>query len=436
MACSRKQGKVLCFCVALNEEGRSRRKEEEAAEETRIVDCLQESNEGEEESERGVKRRELFLCLPPSSASAATPTAYSPRSLISRFLLSLHRTSPTRGGGGEGSGFRVRFPISSSNRRRTKEKRMTEEEEEEAKVEEPAMAASMEGKGIASGESNLAIDAGKQSDAVSLNLGMGVGLVFLLTRSATEINKMEQLRVQMEILLKDIKDEMHNKGVSSHRAESNNVASSASNSYMEPEAETRSTCATFTRNTARLSMHQMEAEMEVELQRLQCAVGRKLSSLPPHRMLAAESADAPETFHGSFREAYEGGSGSGGIQCGVSAHELTRKLNQLVQARQQEGIAELESSFNCTGNSHIGEDDGEVTQVHEEDGGNYRGVSARELERRLHELLETRQRERIAELESALECAERQLREKESEVCWWRDTARLVSQHKSEAVHR
>lgn len=159
MACSRKQGKVLCFCVALHEEGRSRRKEEEAAEETRIVDCRQESNEGEEESERGVKRRELFLCLPPSSASAASPAAYSPRSLISRFLLTLHRTSPARGDGGEGSGCRVRFPISSSNHRRTKEKRMTEEEEEEeAKVEEPAVAASMEGKGVASGETNFAID--------------------------------------------------------------------------------------------------------------------------------------------------------------------------------------------------------------------------------------------------------------------------------------
>ncbi|URD93994.1 hypothetical protein MUK42_18786 [Musa troglodytarum] len=431
MACAGKQGKVVCFCVALHEEGRSRRKDEE--EETRIVDCLRESNEGEEESERGGKRRELFLCLPPSSASAASPAAYSPRSLISRFLLSLHRTSPARGGG-EGSGCRVRFPRSSPNHRRTKEKRMTEEEEE-AKVEEPAVAASVEGKGIGSGESNLAINAGKQSDAVSLNLGMGVGLVFLLTRSATEINKMEQLRAQMEILLKDIKDEMHNKGVSSHRAEPNNVASSASNSSTEPEAETRSKCAPITRNTARVSMHLMEAEMEVELQRLQCAVGRKLSSLPPHRMLAAENADAPESFHGSFREAYEGG-GGGSIQCGVSAHELARRLNQLVQARQQEGIAELESSFTCTGNSHIGEDDGEVTEVHEEDGGYYRGVSARELERRLHELLETRQQERIAELESALECAERKLREKESEVCWWRDSARLVSQHKREAVHR
>ncbi|RZR84865.1 hypothetical protein BHM03_00011768 [Ensete ventricosum] len=157
-----------------------------------------------------------------------------------------------------------------------------------------------------------------------------------------------------------------------------------------------------------------------------------------HRLqLAAEKADAPEAFHGSFREAY-GGGGGGGIQCGVSAGELTRRLNQLVQARQEEGVAELESSFNCTGDSHVGgEDEGEVTQVHEEeDGGYYRGVSARELERRLHELLETRQQERIAELESALECAERKLREKESEVCWWKDTARLVSQHKSEAVHR
>ncbi|RZR84864.1 hypothetical protein BHM03_00011767 [Ensete ventricosum] len=217
--------------------------------------------------------------------------------------------------GGDGSGCRVRFPRSSYNHRRTKEKRMTEEG---AKVEEPAVAASMEGKVIASGESNLAIDAGsrriasldcycffwfsvphklansvtcihpfagKQSDAVSLNLGMGVGLVFLLSRSATEIDKMEQLRAQMEILLKDIKDEMHNKDVSSHLAESNNVASSASNSYMEPEAETRSKCASSTTNTACLSMHQMEAEMEVELNRLQCAVGRKLSSLPPHRMV-------------------------------------------------------------------------------------------------------------------------------------------------------
>ena len=57
------------------------------------------------------------------------------------------------------------------------------------------------------------------------------------------------------------------------------------------------------------------------------------------------------------------------------------------------------------------------------------GVPPTELKRRLHELLEARQQERIEELEAALECAMHKLREKEIEVSWWKDTARLISQH-------
>lgn len=71
-----------------------------------------------------------------------------------------------------------------------------------------------------------------------------------------------------------------------------------------------------------------------------------------------------------------------------------------------------------------------------EEGSFHCGVNPRELERRLHELLETRQQERIAELESALEYAERMLRERDREICWWRDTARLVSHHKDETLFR
>lgn len=52
-----------------------------------------------------------------------------------------------------------------------------------------------------------------------------------------------------------------------------------------------------------------------------------------------------------------------------------------------------------------------------------------ELERKLHELLESRQQERIQELEEALECTKLKLREKELEVSWWKDTARLMLQH-------
>lgn len=67
-----------------------------------------------------------------------------------------------------------------------------------------------------------------------------------------------------------------------------------------------------------------------------------------------------------------------------------------------------------------------------EDNGEYGGVSSLELERRLHELLHMKQQERIEELEYALECAKRNLVEKEIEICQLRDHASLASPHKDE----
>lgn len=72
----------------------------------------------------------------------------------------------------------------------------------------------------------------------------------------------------------------------------------------------------------------------------------------------------------------------------------------------------------------------------QEDSKEHSGVCPRELERRLHELLESRQQEKIAELEAALECTQRKLQEKDTEICWWRDTARLVSKHKEVTLFR
>lgn len=57
------------------------------------------------------------------------------------------------------------------------------------------------------------------------------------------------------------------------------------------------------------------------------------------------------------------------------------------------------------------------------------GVCPYELERRLHELMETRQEEEINELQAALEDAKKRLHVKEAEASWWKDTAYIVSEH-------
>uniref|UniRef100_A0A0A9G8L6 Uncharacterized protein n=1 Tax=Arundo donax TaxID=35708 RepID=A0A0A9G8L6_ARUDO len=62
----------------------------------------------------------------------------------------------------------------------------------------------------------------------------------------------------------------------------------------------------------------------------------------------------------------------------------------------------------------------------------YNGVCAIKLERRLHELLHERNRDRIEELEAALWRAEKKLAEKEMEVHLWKDTAKFALRQDNE----
>ncbi|XP_023633968.1 protein POLAR LOCALIZATION DURING ASYMMETRIC DIVISION AND REDISTRIBUTION isoform X2 [Capsella rubella] len=61
------------------------------------------------------------------------------------------------------------------------------------------------------------------------------------------------------------------------------------------------------------------------------------------------------------------------------------------------------------------------------------GVCPFELEKKLHELLETRQQEELLKLETALSRVERRLQEKETEISWWKDAARLLAQRVPES---
>lgn len=153
-------------------------------------------------------------------------------------------------------------------------------------------------------------------------------------------------------------------------------------------------------------MDQMEAELEAELTRLQlasneddeeCATPRQ-----DHQLLDAEAESEVASENQSPACVLQNGSAI--IDDGAARSEHGREEDEDNEAEEEE----------------------ERVACHT-------GVPARELERRLHELLQSRHEERIAELESELERARRKLREKEREVSRWRDTAKLVSRREDES---
>lgn len=229
---------------------------------------------------------------------------------------------------------------------------------------------------------------------------MGLGLVFLLTKCASEFKRMTKMQAEMEILLKEIKDEVQNKDVIYTFLESSNgvtfsspdcsgdVSTSKaipSQSWISSCHQEGTECATGSDgksicfdNKMCVKIDQLDAELKVELERVQLNLEGEDSSvlLAQHKIaFASESSDS---------------SGS---------HSL---------------------SF------------GQDIEPKKEDNGEYSGVSSLELERRLHELLHIKQQERIEELEYALECTKKKVVEKEIEICQLRGSASLASPQKDE----
>ncbi|XP_062098699.1 protein POLAR-like 1 [Humulus lupulus] len=237
-------------------------------------------------------------------------------------------------------------------------------------------------------------DSGRCRRDASFNLGIACGLLYLIGESKNEMTKMVEVRKQMEMLLHDIRDELQKNN--SNGKLTDNFAYSANNfressnfntqlsphanftgttSYVVPESETILKCDDSTKHIMheqRLGeMDELEAELAAEFERLQL------------------SLDTEQAQH----------------QCSKHVMDTASSVSQSPsygEVIDPQGLCteELES-----------------------------GVRPIELERKLYELLEMRQEERIKELEEALECANHKLNEKELEVSWWKDTARLISQH-------
>ncbi|XP_008357269.3 protein POLAR-like 1 [Malus domestica] len=240
-------------------------------------------------------------------------------------------------------------------------------------------------------------------DTSSFNLGVACGLVYLIVAGKNELAKTAELRAEMEQLLQNAKEELQSKNsrFGSRPVESNemNFASSttdlqqASSSSSESRFSlqsglVREVCSEFVRNGRGQGerdecvegMDQLEAELESELERLQL-----------HLELDSENHSSNSNY------------------------------------TQQQRLNAVQDTAHGTGDDTS--DFGEEIDAHGAEPADYNeipcdyGVPALELERRLHELLEARQEERIKELEVALEYTKRKLHEKEMEVSWWRQNA-------------
>ncbi|CAM9001753.1 unnamed protein product [Rhodiola kirilowii] len=256
---------------------------------------------------------------------------------------------------------------------------------------------------------NESVGSGLQEQMASFRLGAGLGLALVVAASKSELDKMMELRKQMEMIVEDAKEELRCKATvckSSQSCEnptcstitieeslnSNGGVSdpscmgSGSSPYIDVddkdspyiEIDDKEWCKGQCKEERCVlnGMDQLESELEAELRLLE---------------LRLDSEDISRDNQVHVQESSDGG-------CESRSYE--EEVN------------------------HANDPIDTFTEA-------YYGISPRELESRLHELLEAQQQERIKELEAALHRTKQKLRKKEVEVSWWKDTAHLISQHVS-----
>ncbi|TVU27918.1 hypothetical protein EJB05_19420, partial [Eragrostis curvula] len=331
----------------------------------------------------------------------------SPRSLLSRIL---HRR---RGGG---FGCRLRLPLprycSSGAAKEDTAVVATVAAKEEAAV--PKVVASR----AEPRESPRSSLSGKKDAVPAASLGLGASLVLLLSKSAAELSRMAELRAQMERLMLDVRADVRSScnGGRPSASDGPHTDTDSASVVKEPgdvDEAALSPSRGFPASRGgsedaghRETMDQMEAELEAELSRLQQMAANGEENVTPLR-------DQEEL---EIEEAKIGATSGSPLSVICSDSDIDDGATDHDGGESQEEDDEEEDN------------DGDESDAEEQaKSPPHSGVSARELERRLHELLQSRHETRIAELEAALERARRKLKEKEREACRWRDTAKLAA---------
>ncbi|XP_012443383.1 protein POLAR LOCALIZATION DURING ASYMMETRIC DIVISION AND REDISTRIBUTION isoform X1 [Gossypium raimondii] len=226
---------------------------------------------------------------------------------------------------------------------------------------------------------------GKESN---FNVGVGCCLLHLIAESKNELQKMKELKIQMEHVLQNVKEGLLNtdilvcKNLESNDGDGVDESLGFNSNLTSNKVlfDQSSNCDDAPKDACLEGMDRLEAELEVELERLLLHLDSgKSSTIPPEKTIEENTVNTTSVRSYSISNA--------------------EVIDPTIEAEEEDRP-----------DSHG-------------------GVPPCELERKLHELLETRQEQQIRELEAALETARQELREKEREISWWKETAHLMLKH-------
>ncbi|CAN8326835.1 unnamed protein product [Cochlearia groenlandica] len=224
-----------------------------------------------------------------------------------------------------------------------------------------------------------------QSKVAPLEKGIGSFLLYLVVASKTELDKMANLRMRMEMFLLNAKEELQKKEVHETPAMSLDQAEPTGHQF-SPQVIWNLASSIF------------EGSSTSDLQEgyTECEVSK------------------PEYYHqGTYRNSK--------LQADVASLPLCEKTEEKHMKHQNQKQCKIK------------DDDHMKNHIQEMVTDERYGVCPYELERKLHGLLETRQQEELRKLETALTRVERRLQEKETEVSWWKDAACLLAQRVPES---
>ncbi|OWM86792.1 protein POLAR-like 1 [Punica granatum] len=234
------------------------------------------------------------------------------------------------------------------------------------------------------------------------NMGIACSMLYLIASSKNELSKMKELRTDVEMLLQNVKEEMRRKDSISETS----ISKASPTASCLTDLKEVSRCGSLLSSRATTAPYVLQGEETITISSLSivCDESRK------------ESVEGMDQLEAE-------------LEAELGRLQLQLETESFPQSKK---ITGNNSTAKRSGSLSLGEvvdPDESMTEVHG-------GVPPIELERRLHELLESRQQERIKELEAALDCIKLKLSEKEREAKWWKDTALLMSCHVPEPPDR